>query len=471
MANKNMTKFLAVLGSMSALILTLVISVLLQKLGNQNLLLNWHTEWLPQLGVDFFIQVDGINFILILLTALVMPFVFLSINRDKKFYDDKLYYVLLLLMQSALFGVFVSKNLFLFYVFWELVLIPIFFIVLLYGAENRQKITFEFFIYTIFGSLFMLIALIYIGAKGGIANFNISNVYKISETLSQKDQLFVFACFFLAFAIKIPIFPFHTWQPKTYTVAPTQGTMMLSGLMLKMATFALIYWLIPMTPLAWQKVGHYVIILAVCSTIYAALMALMQKNFKTMLAYSSMSHVGLIAAGIFTFNLNGVQGALVQMLAHGINAVALFYICDIIQTRTNTDVIKQLGGIRSKDNVFSVFFIIVVFATIALPLSNAFVGEFLLLYGVFQYNYFIAAIAGLSIVFGTVYMILAYHRMMHDKTNEVTNNFKPLTTTEIVSLAGLCGLIILFGVLPNLILNISENDVVSLIEHVKIHIK
>jgi NADH-quinone oxidoreductase subunit M len=471
LSNKNMSKFLSVASAGSSLIFTLIIIYLFRKTGNENSLLLWHTEWLPQLGADCYMQIDGINIIPVLLTALITPFIFLTVRKEKPYYADKTFYILLLLMQAALFGVFVSKNLFLFYVFWELALIPIFFIALLYGAKGRQKITFNFFIYTLFGSLFMLVAIIFIGTKTNTENFNIYNVYKIAETLTLPEQYFIFGCFFLAFAIKIPIFPFHTWQPNTYVNAPVQGTMMLAGLMLKMATFALIYWLIPMTPAAWHKLSFCLAALAVISTVYAALMALAQQNFKRLLAYASMSHVGLIAAGILSFNLNAVQGSIVQMLAHGINVVAIFYIYDIIQSRTQTDDIKQLGGIRSQNKLFSVFFLIVLLANIALPLSNAFIGEFMLLYGIFQFNFYLSAVAGLSIIFGAAYMLLAYHRMMHGETNETTKKFAPLNTTEIITLSGLAALMLLFGVFPNLILKLTESDAIQLIEHVKNYIK
>jgi NADH-quinone oxidoreductase subunit M len=204
--------------------------------------------------------------------------------------------------------------------------------------------------------------------------------------LNGQQQLLVFIAFYLAFAIKIPVFPLHTWQPDTYVNAPTQGTMLLSGIMLKMGAFALIIWLIPMVPLGWQIASKYVITLSVISVLYGSLMALTQHDFKRMLAYSSLGHVGLIAAGVFSWNLQGVQGALYQMLSHGINVVALFFVCDIILNRMKTDNMQQLGGIRNVSRVFSVLFLIALLGSVAMPLTNGFVGEFLLLHGVFQYN-------------------------------------------------------------------------------------
>jgi NADH-quinone oxidoreductase subunit M len=299
-AQKNISKIISIASGVTTLVLS-IYAVFLYTQNNTSTLLKWHTEWLPSIGADFFLQINGINSILILLTAIIFPFIILSTSREKKYFTDKRFYILALIMQSALFGVFLSNNLFVFYIFWELALIPIYFILLLFGDEGRQKITFKFFVYTLFGSLLMLLAIIYISTNGNINNLNLNNVLKVASTFNVQQQIFIFIAFYIAFAIKIPIFPLHTWQADTYVNAPTQGTMLLSGIMLKMGTFALIYWLIPIAPLAWNKLSIYFIAIAVFSSIYAALMALIQKEFKRMLAYASMSHVGLIAAGILHF--------------------------------------------------------------------------------------------------------------------------------------------------------------------------
>jgi NADH-quinone oxidoreductase subunit M len=469
-AQKNISKIISIASGVTTLILS-IYAVFLYTQNNTSTLLKWHTEWLPSIGADFFLQINGINSILILLTAIIFPFIILSTSREKKYFTDKRFYILALIMQSALFGVFLSNNLFVFYIFWELALIPIYFILLLFGDEGRQKITFKFFVYTLFGSLLMLLAIIYISTNGNINNLNLNNVLKVASTFNVQQQIFIFIAFYIAFAIKIPIFPLHTWQADTYVNAPTQGTMLLSGIMLKMGTFALIYWLIPIAPLAWNKLSIYFIAIAVFSSIYAALMALIQKEFKRMLAYASMSHVGLIAAGILTFNLQGLQGSLIQMFAHAINVVAIFYVQDIIQRRTNTDTIKKLGGIRIQNNLFSVLFLIVLFANIALPLTNAFIGEFLLLDSIFQYNYLLSGIAGLTIILGATYMLRTYHAIMNGETKEATSNFAPIRNTEKMVLISLSILIIIFGFFPNLLLNISEHDLIQLIEHVQSIIK
>lgn len=426
----------------------------------------YNAYWIQALGASFYLKADGINIIMVLLTVLLVPFIIQS-THGKNIKNPKAYFVLIQLMQSALLGVFLAKDALLFYIFWELALIPIYLITLIWGSEGRQKITFKFFIYTLFGSLFMLLAFIYIWLHNPSRTFNLYEFYKVSTLLSAQQQLYLFIAMYLAFAIKIPIFPLHSWQPDTYVNAPTQGTMLLSGIMLKMGAFALIVWLIPIVPKGWLIASKFVVILSVISVLYGSLMALTQHNFKRMLAYSSLGHVGLIAAGIFCWNLQGVQGALYQMLSHGINVVALFYVGDIILSRMQTDTMQQLGGIRQVSRVFSVLFLIVLLGSVAMPLTNGFVGEFLLLHGVFQYNTIAAVVAGLTVILGALYMLRAYQWMMHGETNTLTDSFGNITLNEKVLLFCFAGLIIFFGLFPNLILQVSEPTVKQLIEQVR----
>jgi NADH-quinone oxidoreductase subunit M len=242
--------------------------------------------------------------------------------------------------------------------------------------------------------------------------------------------------------------------------------MLLSGIMLKMGTYALIVWLIPVVPLGWQLASKYVIVLSVISVVYGAVLALAQNDFKRMLAYSSLGHVGLIAAGIFAWNLQGVQGALYQMFSHGVNVVALFFICDIIMSRTHTDAMNTLGGIRNVSRTFSALFLIALLGSIALPLTNGFVGEFLLIHGVFQYNSVCAAFAGLTVILGAVYMFRAYQQMMHGETSIAAVAFGSLTANEKLLLGGFAALILFFGIFPNVLLGASESTVKALIVHV-----
>jgi NADH-quinone oxidoreductase subunit M len=428
--------------------------------------------WIQSIGVHFNVGLDGISMVLVLLTAFLTPLIILS-GFEKKYENPSLFYALVLFMQMALVGVFVAKDGFLFYVFWELALIPIYFICLLWGGENRGKITFKFFVYTLAGSLFMLGALIilYLNtplvSPTGEMSFSIDMLYKSGMALVPADQALVFWGFFLAFAIKMPVFPFHTWQPDTYVTAPTQGTMLLSGIMLKMGTYGLIRWLLPMVPDACERFAPIVIVLSVISVVYASCMAIVQKDFKRLIAYSSIAHVGLIAAGIFAFDFKsggaeGLTGAIVQMFAHGVNVVGLFFIADIILNKTGTREMNKLGGIRNVSPQFAAMFLIILLGSVALPMTNGFVGEFLLLNGIYQYSIWACAIAGLTVILGAVYMLRSYQVVMLGETNSVTSGFATLTGNEKAVLLIVCAAVLAFGVYPKPLLDIMQADVALL---------
>ncbi|MDN5284748.1 MAG: NADH-quinone oxidoreductase subunit [Mucilaginibacter sp.] len=425
--------------------------------------------WITKFGIYFSAGIDGISMIMVLLTTLLVPLIILStFQHEHK--NAGAFYGLILFMQAGLLVVFTALDGFLFYVGWEAALIPIYFICALWGGENRIRITIKFFIYTFAGSLFMLIGIIYLYLQTPGKTYDLHEFYRVA--LDARHQSFVFWAFFLAFAIKMPLFPFHTWQPDTYTEAPTAGTMMLSGIMLKMGIYGVIRWLIPNAPIGFIQWQSLVIILAVISIIYASLIAFNQKDGKRLVAYSSIAHVGLIAAGIFAWNLQGIQGAMIQMLNHGINVVGMFFIWDIISRRLKTRDISQLGGIAKVAPQFSIAFLIIVLGTVGLPLTNGFIGEFLLLSGVFQYsaqhyvNIVLATVAGLTIIFGAVYMLRMYKNVMQGETNELTATFTDITGSEKLTLGIICILIIVIGVYPHPIMQISEAAVNNLIHTV-----
>lgn len=428
--------------------------------------------WIQSIGVHFNVALDGISMVLVLLTAFLVPLIIYS-GFEKKYENPSLFYALIMFMQMALVGVFVARDGFLFYIFWELALIPIYFICLLWGGENRGKITFKFFVYTLAGSLFMLLALVllYINTPitaAGTHSFAIDALYDAGQhALTATEQACVFWAFFLAFAIKMPVFPFHTWQPDTYVAAPTQGTMLLSGIMLKMGTYGLIRWMLPMTPDAFEKYAPIVIVLSVISVVYASCMAIVQKDFKRLIAYSSIAHVGLISAGILAFDFTtgateGLTGALMQMFAHGVNVVGLFFIADIILSKTGTREMSKLGGIRNVSPQFAALFLIVLLGSVALPLTNGFVGEFLLLNGIYQYSIWACAAAGLTVILGAVYMLRSYQVVMLGETNSTTSGFAALTGNEKTVLVIVCAAVLAFGVYPKPLLDIMQNDVAQL---------
>jgi NADH-quinone oxidoreductase subunit M len=448
-------------GSLGSLALA-VISWCVLRTDGANIQLSYSHGWLYSLGSKCSFAIDGISMILVLLTNLLLPFIIWSTyNREIK--KPKAYLSLMLFMQSALLGVFMATDGLVFYVFWELALIPIYFICLVWGGEGRQRITLKFFIYTLFGSLFMLIGFIMLYQNTPDHSFSMQSLYAAGKAMSFTQQCWVFWLIFLAFAVKMPIFPLHTWQPDTYVNAPTQGTMLLSGIMLKMGTYGLIRWLLPLAPAAVDYFSSTVIVLSVISIIYTSCIAIVQTDFKRLIAYSSIAHVGLICAGIFSYKAEGVQGALLQMFAHGINVVGLFYICDIIGVKTGSTDIRDLGGIRSVNSKFALLYLLIVLGSVALPLTNGFVGEFLMLNGLFQYNVWFAAFAGLTVILGAVYMLRSYQAIMLGPELNTTANFGALKRNEYMMLGMICVLVFVLGVYPKLLTDISAGEVVKFV--------
>ncbi|HSZ71080.1 MAG TPA: NADH-quinone oxidoreductase subunit M [Cytophagaceae bacterium] len=446
-------------------IITLLISLysFYAFLNGQNEWLEFSFDWIPALGIHFHAGIDGLSLLLVFLTAFLTPLILLS-SQSKAYSQSSNFNALVILMQAALIGVFTAKDAFVFYVFWELALIPIYFIALIWGGENRKPVTFKFFLYTTVGSLLMLASILVLYSNTPDGSFDINSFYSLS--LSPIEQLVVFVGFFLAFAIKMPIFPFHTWQPDTYVTAPTEGTMLLSGIMLKMGIYGVIRWLLPITPVAVVEWGWIVILLAVIGIIYSSVIALKQPNFKRMVAYVSIAHVGLMAAGLFTGHTEALQGVIIQMLAHGINVVGMFYIVDLISRRTGTDAFDQLGGLRNQAPLLATFFLIILMANVALPLTNGFVGEYLLIVGLFQYDAWLAAVAGLTIIFGAAYMLNGYQKIMLGERKEMYNHVTDVTAKELWVLIPITIMIIGMGVYPKFFLDISASSVQEILNAV-----
>jgi NADH-quinone oxidoreductase subunit M len=419
-------------------------------------------DWLQSAGISFAAGIDGISLVLVLLTAFLTPLIILS-AFGHSYKNGPTFYALILFMQAALIGVFTATDAFLFYLFFEAALIPVYFLAAVWGGENRAKVTFKFFIYTIFGSLFMFVALVYLYYQTpGTHTSEITAFYNLQ--LSAVQQGFIFWAFFIAFAIKMPLFPFHTWQPDTYTESPTQATMLLSGIMLKMGVYGLIRMLIPIVPLGMESWGIFAVILSVIGIIYGSIIAIQQRDMKRLIAYSSFAHVGLMAAGVFSISVNGLQGALIQMLAHGINVVGLFFVIDIIQSRTKSRYLDQLGGISQTSPHFSVYFMILLLGSVALPLTNGFVGEFLLLSSVFHYNAWLGAIAGLTIILGSVYMLRMFQKAMFGTKSNLVEGFADLTMRERAVVLPLVVMVFWIGIYPNTFLKISEPAVTQLLQ-------
>lgn len=459
-------KWLAFVGSMIEFAAALVITFQFNRSGSFAFGLD--IPWIPTLGINFSIALDGISLLLVLLTTGLTPFIILS-SASRATEKPANFYGLILVMQMAMVGVFAAMDGFLFYVFWEMALVPIYFVCLIWGGGNRISITLKFFIYTLTGSLFMLVALLYLYYKTpGEHSFYIDAIYAAGQSLSTTEQSIVFWGLFLAFAIKMPVFPFHTWQPDTYTSAPMEGTMLLSGIMLKMGFYGLIRWLIPIVPLGVAEWSFTAIILSTISIVYASAIAINQKDFKRLIAYASIAHVGLISAGILTASAIGLQGALVQMVSHGILVFALFYLCEILSGRTNSRAITSLGGLRNNAPILTTVFMIVLLGTIALPFTSGFVGEFLLLNSLFTYNPLLGVIGGLTIILGAVYMLRAFQFMMLGKNSGQVADIADLTSHEKWVLYPIVIFVFAIGVHPDPLLEISEaavNDLLKIFSH------
>ncbi len=424
-----------------------------------------HYDWVPSLGISFKLGMDGISVLLVALTNVLTPLIILTAFRTD-YPNPSAFYGLILFMQFALIGVFTALDGFLFYIFWELALIPIWFICLLWGGADRVRITLKFFIYTLTGSLLMLFGLIALYLQTpGQHSFDITVLY--NTAVSAEMQGWLFWMFFIAFAIKIPVFPLHTWQPDTYTDAPAQGSMLLSGIMLKMGIYGIIRWMLPILPDGISQWGNVALILTAISIVYASCMALVQKDFKRLIAYSSIAHVGLITAGVFSLTLQGLQGAMVQMLAHGVNVIGLFFVAEIIQRRMKTRAMDELGGFANNAPMFTILFMIVVLGSVALPLTNGFVGEFLLLNGVYQYSAWMAAVCGLTIILGAVYMLRAYQKVMLGEPHARSVEFTGLASSEKIVLIIVAALILAAGIYPKPMLHVAQPAIEEILINVK----
>ncbi|TWP31367.1 NADH-quinone oxidoreductase subunit M [Apibacter muscae] len=407
----------------------------------------------------FHFGIGGLSLLMLFLTNALIPIIIFSSFKDSR---PNQFYALILLMQFGLIGLFLALDGLMFYIFWELTLIPIWFICGIYGTgENKTRINLKFFIYTFFGSLFMLVALIYAYTQAG--SFDFKDLY--AAEIDPKAQIYLFWMFFIAFAIKLPIFPFHTWQADTYTMAPTQGSMLLSGIMLKMGVFGMLVLLVPLTPYALGGIsGSIALVLSIVGIVYASLIAVVQKDIKRLIAFSSMAHVGLIAAGILASSIvtaqcgtsvTGFEGASFQMLAHGINVVGLFYAADLLIRRFGTRDLSQMGGLASKAPIFAVLFMIVSLGSMGLPLTNAFIGEFLLLKAVFTLSTWATIFAGLTLILGAVYVTKMYGMAMFGQGNkEFLSNQKDISCADQLGLGILAVLVFVLGIFPQPLLNL-----------------
>ncbi|MCO5240138.1 MAG: NADH-quinone oxidoreductase subunit M [Chitinophagaceae bacterium] len=420
--------------------------------------------WMPSIGSSFALMYDGMGRMLCLLTALAFPLAFLT-TYNTNYAKPNHFYGLMLLSQTGLMGVFCAMDALVFYFFWELAIIPIYFLASLWGGERRIQVTFKFFVYTFVASLLLMVGIIYVYLHTPDHSFALSSFLKAA--LSPGQEKFVFWLFFAAFAVKMPLFPFHTWQPDAYEQAAAPVTMILSGVMVKMGVFALIRWLIPVFPHATGVFTPIVIGLAVTGMVYASLIAWVQDDLKRLVAYSSIVHVGLMCAAIFARNQSGVEGVMLQMFNHGINIIGLWIVVELIESHFGTRKISRLGGIAASTPVLTIFLVIIALANIALPLTNAFVGEFLMFNGVFQYGKWTAAIALITIILSAVYTLNMVQKVFYGNTNALTASGEGMVKrSAAVALTVVVILILLLGIYPKLLLDLTKDTVNEFISRV-----
>ncbi|MFO0793934.1 MAG: NADH-quinone oxidoreductase subunit M [Candidatus Brocadiaceae bacterium] len=423
--------------------------------------------WIPSFGIFYHVGIDGISLFLILLTTFITPLALLAswyINKNVKEYM-----IAMLVLETGMIGVFTSLDLFLFYVFWELMLIPMYLLIGIWGGPRRVYAAVKFFLYTMVGSVFMLLAIITLYFLNhrvtGEYTFNLLEFYRLD--LSYAVQFWLFLAFFLAFAIKVPMFPFHTWLPDAHVEAPTAGSVILAGVLLKMGTYGFVRFCLPLFPEVSHAFIPVISWMAVVGIIYGALVSMVQDDLKKLVAYSSVSHLGFVMLGIFAFNIQGIEGGIIQMINHGLSTGALFLIVGMLYERRHTRMIADFGGLTKQIPVLATFFLIVTFSSIGLPGLNGFVGEFLILVGTFKSRILYASLATSGIILAAVYMLWMFQRVMFEKiTHEENSTLKDINKREFAVLIPIIIMIFWIGVYPNSFLRKMDASVNHLLKQV-----
>jgi NADH-quinone oxidoreductase subunit M len=439
--------------------------------GNTDMQYVVNQSWISTIDAGFRIGVDGISLPLVLLTALIMPIAMLA-SFDSISKNVKGYYALMLLLQFGMTGVFVAWDTFLFYVFWELILIPMYFIIGIWGGKDRIYAAVKFFLYTLVGSLLMLIAIIWLGlqAKWAGVGFtaDLMKLQQVGPAIGMDVQQWLFWAFAISFLIKVPLFPLHTWLPDAHVQAPTAGSVILAGVLLKLGTYGLIRFNLDLFPAASQHYAGLISTLAVIGIVYGALVAMVQTDIKKLVAYSSVSHLGFVVLGIFSMTVEGVQGAVIQMINHGISTPMLFLCVGVLYERRHTREISEYGGITKVMPRFAVLFAIAMFASVGLPGLNGFVGEFLTLLGAFNSHVLgskvYAIVSASGVIFAAVYLLWMFQRVMFGTNDNAENHhLRDLNTKEYWQLVPLALLAIWLGVQPRPLMMLSEESVKAIV--------
>ncbi len=431
-------------------------------------------DWIQNLHISYNVGIDGISLLLVMLTTFLTPLTLLSSWKSIK-HNVKEFTFFMLLLEVGMLGVFIALDLFLFYVFWEAMLIPMYFIIGIWGGDNRIYASVKFFLYTMFGSLLMLVAIVWLAvyASSSLGHFstNLLELYSIGPTIQANIQEWMFLAFALSFAIKVPLFPLHTWLPDAHVQAPTAGSVILAGVLLKMGTYGLLRFCLPLFPQASIHFAPYISVLAIIGIIYGALVAMVQKDMKKLVAYSSVAHLGFVVLGIFAMTPEAVQGAVIQMINHGLSTGALFLLVGVVYDRTHTREISEYGGIARVVPVFATFFMIASLSSIGLPGLNGFVGEFLILIGSFKSpvlnSWWYTVFAASGVIFAAVYLLWMYQRVFFGEVkNPKMSTLTDMNNREIFVLASIFLFIVWIGIYPGTFLKVSAKSTQSIIEQV-----
>jgi NADH-quinone oxidoreductase subunit M len=427
--------------------------------------------WIPEWGIYYRVGVDGISLLLVLLTTFVTPITILgSFKYIAK--REKAFYAMMLLLEMGVLGVFIAQDLFLFFMFWELMLVPMYFIIGIWGGERRIYSAIKFFLFTAFGSLLMLVGILYLFFKYRALTGDVSFAYMdlLQVPLTFTEQYWLFGAFALAFSIKIPLFPFHTWLPDAHVEAPTPGSVILAAILLKLGAYGYLRFLLPLFPQAstHPTIVGILLVLAVIGIIYAAWVAAVQPDAKKLIAYTSVAHMGFVVLGIFALTLQGVQGAMIVMLSHGLSTGAMFLMLGMLYERRHTRTIAEFGGLGAVAPVFGAIFVFTALASIGLPGTSGFVGEFLALLGAFQTHPWIAVIASTGVIFAAYYMLPMVQRIWFNRLDRPENERLPdLSRREMTVLIPLVVGMLWLGIYPKPVLERMEVSLEALIESVE----
>jgi NADH-quinone oxidoreductase subunit M len=431
--------------------------------------------WISSLNVSYHIGVDGISLLLVLLTTFLTPLTLLSTWKAIE-KNVKMFTFSMLFLEAGMLGVFISLDIFLFYIFWEAMLIPMYFIIGIWGGERRIYASIKFFIYTMVGSLLMLVAIIWLAVYAsdttGKFTTNLLELYKVGPTIAKEIQGWMFGAFFLSFAIKVPLFPLHTWLPDAHVEAPTAGSVILAGVLLKMGTYGILRYCLPLFPQSAIDLAPFISTLAIIGIIYGALVSMVQTDIKKLVAYSSVSHLGFVVLGTFAMTVESVQGAVIQMVNHGLSTGALFLLVGIIYERTHRRDIAYYGGIAKIVPLYSVALMIASLSSIGLPGLNGFVGEFLILLGTFKSqvldSWWFTAFAASGVIFAAVYLLWMYQRVVFGevKNPELTHHLTDLTSREYVVLIPILIFIVWIGIYPSTFLKLTEVSTNSILQQI-----